>query len=84
MDSTVLKIVQIFVSAPHLLLANMNSGCRASRRRSQSAASVHAPLLTRLSLLRQGEKVFQLDDYLALELFLSWSKSTQWYNQRSR
>ena len=25
MDSTVLKIVQIFVSAPHLLLANMNS-----------------------------------------------------------
>ena len=30
MDSTVLKIVQIFVSTPHLLLANMNSGRRAS------------------------------------------------------
>ena len=84
MDSTVLKIVQIFVSAPHLLLANMNSGCRALRRRSQSAASVREPLLTRLSLLRQGEKVYQLGDYLTLELSLSWSKSTQWYNQRSR
>lgn len=84
MDSTVLKIVQIFVSAPHLLLANMNSGRRALRRRSQFAASVRAPLLTRFSLLRQGEKVYQLGDYLALELFLSWSKSMQWYNQRSR
>lgn len=84
MDSTVLKIVQIFVSELHLLLANMNSGCRASRHRSQSVASVREPLLTRLSLLRQGEKVYQLGDYLALELSLSWSKSMQRYSQRSR
>ena len=84
MDNTILKIVQIFVFVPHLLLMNMNSGRRTSRCRTQSAASVRAPLLTRLSLLRQGEKVYQLDDYLALELSLSWSKSMQRYSQRSR
>ena len=84
MDNTILKIVQIFVFVPHLLRMNMNSAYRASRCRGQSAASVRAPLLTRLSLLRQGEKVYQLDDYLALELSLSWSKSMQRYSQRSR
>lgn len=88
MDSTVLKIVQIFVSAPHLLLANMNSSVAlqdaAPSPQFDTHASAHAPLLTRLSLLRQGEKVYQLDDYLVLELSLSWSKSTQWYSQRSR
>ena len=89
MDNIVLKIVQIFVFVPHLLLMNMNSAysasrCRASKRRTQPAASVRAPLLTRLSLLRQGEKVYQLGVYLALELSLSWSKSMQRYSQRSR
>ena len=70
MDNTILKIVQIFVFVPHLLLMNMNSAC--------------ARFNPRLSLLRQGKKVYQLDDYLALELSLSWSKSTQWYSQCSR
>ena len=84
MDNTILKIVQIFCIRTASAADEHEFSRRASRCRGQSAASVRAPLLTRLSLLRQGEKVYQLDDYLALELSLSWSKSTQWYSQRSR
>ena len=70
MDSTVLKIVQIFVSCPHLLLVSINS--------------THTFCLHASAWCVTGEKVYQLDDYLDLELSLSWSKSTQRYSQHSR
>jgi len=52
MDNTILKIVQIFVFVPHLLLMNMNSACALQGVALQDAepvrslglhASAHAP-----------------------------------------
>lgn len=75
MDNTILKIVQIFVFVPHLLLMNMNSSYALQGVASQDAEPACARLSLycnpRFSLLRQGEKVCPPDNRLVLELSLS-------------